>query len=152
MCFHTGNSIVLELTELVGEVTKSISKDEALSFRKKLGLSEPVMQETPFTTRGPYLALSLYKEAERRNTLICSSLITDVCNGLLDLSTNSHVADDEKDKIRASLERIQEDSLKHDSLINYSGKIDECSYSALLCIPFIHARLGKKIENRFSEA
>ena len=110
----TGN-IAPELTGLVGAITRDVSKDDALSFGKQLGLSEAVIQsvvqESEFTTRGPYIALALYKEAERRNTFISHSFVTSVAGSLLDVCATSGIDDDEKNKMRQSIATMKKNSL-----------------------------------------
>ena len=81
-------------------MTANITIDEAIRFGERLGLTIPtineVIHENGSTSRGPHVALALYKEAERRHTFIDHLFVTRVKSVLMnEVKTNSNVGDNE---------------------------------------------------------
>ena len=104
------------LTDIVGKLTANITKQEAIKFGEKIGLPmssiQEVIQENGWTSRGPYVALALYKEAERRHTFIDHSFVNRVKSVLMnEVYTNNNVDDNETMFILDKFKDLLEDSL-----------------------------------------
>lgn len=118
-------AVVSKLTAVVGKVTQNITRDEAMVFGERLGLSRnvinEVIQEQQPAFRGPFIALALYKEAERRNTFLSHTFVERVTNGLTDVCNTTGMDDDEKYKIKERFRTIKRDSLRHQASMWRSG-------------------------------
>ncbi len=114
-----------DLTDLVGKMTENMTREESLDFGMKLGLNQTdisdVIRESGSGDhcRAPFIALAVYKEAERRHTFLDHSFVLQVGNALR--TANTSTFDEEKeDHFKNRIESIEDNSIQYQPIMTAS--------------------------------